>query len=86
MKAAEHFVNAHDPKTSTVRQVMENAVYTLSPSTRGIAIEETMTDGNFRAVPVVGKGFALVGLVSEFAPLRIMEEKKDLHQITIEST
>lgn len=84
MRAAEHFVNAHDPKTLTVRQVMEVDVYTASPDTKGIAIAETMTNQNFGAVPVVEKDFTLVGLVSEFDLLRVMEEGKDLHQITAE--
>lgn len=84
MRAAEHFVNARDPKTLTVRQVMENDVYTASPDTKGIAIAETMTDRNFGAVPVVEKDFTLVGLVSEFDLLRVMEEGKDLRQITAE--
>ena len=78
MRAAEHFVNARDPKTLTVRQIMENDVYTASPDTKGIAIAETMTDQNFGAVPVVEKDFTLVGLVSKFDLLRVMEEEKDL--------
>ncbi|NGZ10739.1 MAG: CBS domain-containing protein [Nitrospira sp. LK70] len=84
MRATEHFVNTHDPKTLTVRQVMENDVYTVSPDTKGIAIAETMTDQNFGAVPVVEKDFTLVGLVSEFDLLRVMEEGKDLRHITAE--
>lgn len=84
MRAAEHFVNTHDPKTLTVRQVMEDAVYTVSPDTKGIAIAEIMTDRNFGAVPVVEKDSTLVGLVSEFDLLRVMEEGKDLRQITAE--
>ena len=84
MRAAEHFVNARDPKTLTVRQVMENDVYTASPDTKGIVIAETMIDQNFGAVPVVEKDFTLVGLVSEFDLLRVMEEEKDLRQITAE--
>jgi len=84
MRAAEHFVNAHDPKTLTVRQVMENDVYRASPDTKGIVIAETMIDQNFGAVPVVEKDFTLVGLVSEFDLLRVMEEEKDLRQITAE--
>jgi CBS domain-containing protein len=63
---------------------MENDVYTVSPGTKGIAIAETMTDQNFGAVPVVEKDFTLVGLVSEFDLLRVMEEGKDLRQITAE--
>jgi len=84
MRAAEHFVNVRDPKTLTVRQVMENDVYTASPDTKGIAIAETLTDQNFGAVPVVEKDFTLVGLVSEFDLLRVMEEGKDFRQITAE--
>lgn len=84
MRATEHFVNTHDPKTLTVRQVMENDVYTVSPDTKGIDIAETLTDQNFGAVPVVGKDFALLGLVSEFDLLRAMEEGKDLRQIAAE--
>ena len=84
MSVAGHFVNARDPKTLTVRQVMENAVYTVSPDIKVIAIAETMTDQNFGAVPVVEKDFTLVGLVSEFDLLRVMEEGKDLRKITAE--
>jgi CBS domain-containing protein len=84
MRAAEHFVNARDPKTLTVRQIMEDAVYTASPDTKAIAIAEMMTDRNFGAVPVVEKDFTLVGLVSEFDLLRVIEEGKDLRQITAE--
>ena len=84
MRAAEHFVNARDPKTLTVRQVMENDVYTANSDTKGIDIAETMTNGNFGAVPVVEKDFTLVGLVSEFDLLRAVEEGKDLRQITAE--
>lgn len=84
MRAADHFVNVHDPKTLTVRQIMEDDVYTASPDTKGIAIAETMTEGNFGCVPVVEKDFTLVGLISEFDLLRALEEGKDLRQITAE--
>jgi CBS domain-containing protein len=84
MRAAEHFVNARDPKTLTVRQVMEPAVVTVSPETKGSAIAEIMTDGNFGTVPVVKEESTLVGLVSEFDLLRVIEEGKDLRQVTAE--
>ena len=41
-----------------------------------------LTERNFGSVPVVEQGRTLVGLVSEFDLLRIMEEGKDLRQIT----
>jgi CBS domain-containing protein len=84
MRPAEHFVNARDPKTLTVRQVMEDAVFTVSPDTKGIDVAEMMTERNFGAVPVVGKDFSLIGLVSEFDLLRVIEDGKDLRQVTAE--
>ena len=57
---------------------MGNVVYTVSPDIKVIAIAETMSNGNFGAVPVVENDFTLVGLVSEVDLLRVMEEEKDL--------
>jgi len=82
MRAAEYFTNAHDPKTLTVRQVMEDAVFTVSPDTKGITIAEVLTDRNFGSVPVVTEDRTLVGLVTEFDLLRVIDEGKDLRQIT----
>ena len=82
MRAAEYFANARDPKTLTVRQVMEDAVYTVSPQTKGTRIAEILTEGNFGSVPVVEQDRTLVGLVSEFDLLRLMDQGKDLRQLT----
>ncbi|MBI5854626.1 MAG: CBS domain-containing protein [Nitrospirae bacterium] len=82
MRAAEYFVNAHDPKTLTVRQVMEDAVFTVSPQTKGATIAEILTERNFGSVPVVEEDRTLLGLVSEFDLLRVMDEGKDLRQLT----
>jgi CBS domain-containing protein len=84
MRLAEYFVNAHDPKDLTVRQVMEDTVFTVSPKTKGISIAEIMTDRNFGSVPIVEEDSTLVGLVSEFDLLRAIEEGKDLRQVTAE--
>ncbi|MGQ0696036.1 MAG: CBS domain-containing protein [Nitrospiraceae bacterium] len=84
MRAAEYFASARDPKTLTVRQVMEDAVFTVSPNTKGINIAEIMTDRNFGTVPVVKDDSSLVGLVTEFDLLRAIEEGKDLRQVTAE--
>ena len=64
MRLAQYFEHAYDPKTLTVRQIMEGAVCTVSPETRGIAIAEIMAERNFGAVPVVERDSTLVGLVS----------------------
>ena len=84
MRAAEYFASARDPKTLTVRQVMEDAVFTVSPNAKGITIAEIMTDRNFGTVPVVKDDSTLVGLVTEFDLLRAIDEGKDLHQVTAE--
>src|SRR3990167_1371244 len=72
------------PKTLTVGQVMEDAVFTVSPDTKGITIAEIMTERNFGTVPVVTEDLTLVGLVSEFDLLRVIDEGKDLRQVTAE--
>ncbi|MBH0179549.1 MAG: CBS domain-containing protein [Nitrospira sp.] len=82
MRLAEYFVNAHDPKVLTVRQVMEDQVFTVGPETKAITIAEMMTDRNFGSVPIVKQDSTLVGLVSEFDLLRAIEEGKDLHRVT----
>lgn len=66
MRLAQHFEHAYDPKTLTVRQIMEGSVFTVSPETRGIVIAEIMTERNVEAVPVVERDSTRVGLVSEF--------------------
>ncbi len=84
MRLAQYFEHAYDPKTLTVRQIMEGAVCTVSPETRGIAIAEIMAERNFGAVPVVERDSTLVGLVSEFDLLRAIDEGKDLRHIMAE--
>ena len=82
MRAAEYFANARDRNTLTVRQVMEDAVFTVSPHTKGSTIAEILTERNFGSVPVVEEDRTLVGLVSEFDLLRVMDQDKDLRQLT----
>src|SRR5262245_52599212 len=82
MRRAEYFANKHDPKTLTVQQVMEDAVFTVSPETKGIVIAEILTERNFGSVPVVAQDRTLVGLVTEFDLLRIMDQGKDLSHVT----
>jgi CBS domain-containing protein len=84
MRLAQYFEHAYDPKTLTVRQIMEGSVLTVSPETNGITIAEMMTERNFGAVPVVEKDSTLVGLVSEFDLLRAIDEGKDLRHILAE--
>ena len=84
MRLAQYFEHAYDPKTLTVRQIMEGSVFTVSPEARGIRIAEIMTERNFGAVPIVERDSTLVGLVSEFDLLRAIDEGKDLRHIMAE--
>lgn len=84
MRLAQYFEHTYDPKTLTVRQIMEGAVFTVSPETRGIAIAEIMAERNFGAVPIVEHDSTLVGLVSEFDLLQAIDEGKDLRHIMAE--
>lgn len=73
---------ACDPQSLTVQQLMEDAVFTVSPKTTGLTIAQILSDRNFGSVPVVEEDRTLLGLVSEFELLRAMEENRDLRSVT----
>jgi CBS domain-containing protein len=81
MRKAAYFTRTRDPQTLTVRDVMEDAVFTVSPQAKGSAIADIMAERNVGSVPVVEEDRTLVGLVSEFDLLRVMDEGKDLGQL-----
>lgn len=81
MRRAEYMAKACDPKTLTVRQIMEDAVFTCTPLTVGVAVAQMLTDRNFGSVPVVDENKALIGLISEFDLLKAMANGKDLRTI-----
>ncbi len=82
MRRAEYMAKACDPKTLTVHQIMEDAVFTCSPQTAGIAVAQLLTERNFGSVPVVKEDRTLVGLISEFDLLKAMSNGGDLRTIT----
>lgn len=81
MRRAEYMCEACDPKTLTVHQIMEDAVFTCSPHTAGLAVAQVLTDRNFGSIPVVDAGKTLVGLISEFDLLKAMTDGKDLRKV-----
>ena len=81
MRKAAYFTRTRDPKTLTVRDMMEDAVFTVSPQAKGSAIADILAEQNVGSVPVVEEDRTLVGLVSEFDLLRVMDEGKDLGQL-----
>lgn len=82
MRRAEYMCEACNPKTLTVHQIMEDAVFTCSPYTAGLAVAQVLTERNFGSVPVVDESKTLVGLISEFDLLKAMTSGKDLRQVT----
>lgn len=81
MRRAEYMAKGCDPKTLTVHQIMEDAVFTCTPLTVGVAVAQVLTDRNFGSVPVVDENKTLIGLISEFDLLKAMTNGKDLRTV-----
>ncbi len=81
MRRTEYMAKACDPKTLTVRHIMEDAVITCTPVTLGVAVAQLLTDRNFGSVPVVDENKTLRGLISEFDLLKAMTNGKDLRRV-----
>lgn len=60
---------------------MEDAVFTVGPQTKGSAIAAIMAERNVGSVPVVEEDRTLVGLITEFDLLRVMDEGKDVDRL-----
>lgn len=82
MRRTQYMAKACDPRTLTVRQIMEDAVFTCSPTTAGITVAQVVIERNFGSVPVVNEERTLVGLISEFDLLKAMTNGKDLRKVT----
>jgi len=82
MRRAEYMAKACDPKALLVHQIMEDAVFTCSPKTTGIAVAQLLTERNFGSVPVVDEKRTLLGLISEFDLLKAMTKGQGLAKLT----
>jgi len=83
MRATEYFVHACDPTTLIVRQIMEDAVVTVSPSSSAMAVAELLSEHNFGSVPVTETNGTLRGLLTEFDLLKAVEQGKDLREVSV---
>lgn len=84
MRRTEFMLRACDPKTLTVHQLMEDNVVTCSPQTSALSVAQILTEGNFGSVPVVDEHRTLLGIVTEFDLLNVMNQDKDLEKVTAE--
>lgn len=81
MRQTEFLAVACDPKTLTVGQLMQDAVFSCTPRTDALTISRLMTQRNFGSLPVVEEDRTLVGLVSEYDLLQAMIDGRDLRKI-----
>ena len=81
MRRMDLLTQACDPKTLTVGQLMQDALFTCTPRTDALTIGRLMTKQNFGGLPVAGDNGVLVGLATEYDLLQAMIEGRDLHKV-----
>jgi CBS domain-containing protein len=83
MRQTEFLGAACDPKTLTVGQLMQDAVFTCGTRADALSISRMMTQRNFGSLPVVEEDRTLVGLISEYDLLQAMIDGRDLRKIMV---
>ena len=83
MRKTEFLAAACDPKTLTVGQLMQDAVFTCSSRTDVLTVSRLMLQRNFGSLPVVEEDRTLVGLISEYDLLQAMIEGRDLRKVMV---
>ena len=81
MRRIDLITQACDPKTLTVGQLMQDALFTCTAQTDALTIGRLMTKQNFGGLPVVAEDSSLVGLVTEYDLLQAMIEGRDLRKV-----
>ena len=81
MRATEFMVKACDPRSLTAHSLMQDALYTVGPTSTGARIADILSEHGFGSVPVIEDDRRLIGIVSEFDLLRAMQEEKDLRDV-----
>lgn len=81
MRQTEFLATACDPKSLTVGQLMQDAVFTCGARADALSISRMMTQRNFGSLPVVEEDRTLVGLISEYDLLQAMIDGRDLGKI-----
>ena len=81
MRQTEFFMQATDPKTVTVGQLMQDAVTRCAARSDASTTAHLMTHRNYGSLPVVEEDGTLVGIVTEYDLLQAMIEGRDLRKI-----
>ena len=83
MRATEYFARGCNPSTLVVRQIMEDAVVTTTPTSSAMAVAEILSEHSLGSLPVVEEDGTLRGLVTEFDLLKVVEQGKDLRDVSV---
>jgi len=62
---------------------MEDAVVTTTPTSSAMAVAELLSEHSFGSLPVVEEDGTLRGLVTEFDLLKVVEQGKDLRDVSV---
>ena len=83
MRKVEWMSKRCDPHTLVASQLMEDNVVTCSPTDVAISVAHQLNDGNFGSLPVVDETQSLLGIVTEFDVLKILEAGQDLNSVEV---
>ena len=81
MRRVDFMVGARDFKTLIAEQFMQDGVDAYRPEDDGERLAQAMTEGGFGSVPIVDQDRHLLGIVSEFDLLRVLNEEKHLASV-----
>ena len=83
MRKVEWMSKRCDPRTLVASQLMEDNVATCNPTDVVIMVAHQLNDGNFGSLPVVDQTQSLLGIVTEFDVLKVLEAGKDLNSVVV---
>jgi len=82
MRRVDYMVGARDFKTLEAEQFMQDVVTSYQVEDTVDKLAGAMSEGGFGSVPILAKDGTLVGIVSEFDLLKVIEEGKELAKVT----
>ncbi len=82
MRRSEFMVGGEDVNNIIAGQAMENSVRSCYPTTRWKDIALALVNGGYGSLPVIDSETNLIGIVSEYDLLRVLNRGKDENEIT----
>ena len=82
MKRSEFMLGGEDVKELKACQAMENSIRSCYPTSRWRSIASALVNGGYGSLPVIDSETNLIGIVSEYDLLRVLNTGKDENEIT----